>query len=88
MKYSQLTYQDIFDSIEKFADEYGDFLDQHCADEIAENFYEDYPNVNFIGMNKDEAYMFNSMLESMIKNYINKFIVKSVDNEEVFWGLQ
>jgi hypothetical protein len=72
MKFSQLTYQEIFDTIEKFATEYGDFIDLDCVDEIVEKFYDDYVNVTLSSMSKDEAYMFNSMLEAMVKNYINK----------------
>jgi len=77
MKFSQLTYQDIFDSIEKFADEYGSFIDLDCADEIVEKIYDDYPGVTLSGMSKDEAFMFNSMLESMVKNYINLTLVNA-----------
>ena len=77
MKFSELTYQEIFDSIEKFADEYGSFIDLDCADEIVEKFYEDWSNVSLSGMSKDEAFMFNSMLEAMVKNYINLTLVNA-----------
>jgi len=77
MKFSELTYQDIFDSIEKFAEDYGDFLDQQCVTEIRENFYEDFVNVTFSGMTKDEANMFDTMLEAMIQRYVDQFYIKS-----------
>lgn len=75
MNLSKLTYQEIIDAIESITEDYGDFLTQDCADEITEKFYH-YWNLSFHGMNKDQAYQFNDMLEAMVKTYIQKVLAE------------
>jgi len=74
MNLSILSYQQIIETIETICEEYGDFIALDCAEEITEKFYE-YWDSSFSGMNKKEAYFYNSVIESIVALKIQELIL-------------
>ena len=63
MKYNQLSFAEIVETMETICFEYASFLDESCKDEVLEKFFDYYVNVSLSGMSNAEADQFISVLE-------------------------
>jgi hypothetical protein len=78
-KAKTMTYDDLYTSIESVCEDYGDWIDMDCKDEIVEKVWEMW-EFSLCDMTKDMAYTFSNMIEFMV---IKQIEINLKDSEVV-----
>lgn len=85
MRIKDLSLENVVEVVQSLVDDYGDFISMDCCEEIMDNFYEQWNSCNehyglpsiLKGMTRDDAYFYNSILESIVKKCIEISLVES-----------